>query len=168
MFSLKDRMSTKCSLDLKINPDCIWVYKHYRMGGCVCVWSSSSVIWGVLVGFNMHSSSVFTINSLTSCSNSKTTPTHTNTVAKPDPKKVLVAITRWCNNYKLLSFIQEVQKEVLAVKMVPHYISCLHCKRKKQQEVPCTWILSVPPNMQEKGICNERNLFTVSQFIQFT
>lgn len=64
----------------------------------------------------MHSSSVFTINSLTSCSNSKTTSTHTNTVAKPDPKKVLVAITRLCNNYKLLSFIQEVQKEVLAVK----------------------------------------------------
>lgn len=81
------------------------------MCACVCVWFSFSLIWGVLVGFfSTHSFSVFTINSLTSCSNSKTISTHTKTVAKPDPKKVLVAITRLCNNYKLLSFIQELQK----------------------------------------------------------
>lgn len=40
----------------------------------------------------------------------KTASTHTNTVARPDPKKVLFAITRLCNNYELLSFIQELQK----------------------------------------------------------
>lgn len=86
------------------------------------------VFWQGL--FNMYRSSVFTINSLTSWSNSKTTSTHTNTVAKPDPKKVLVAITRLCNNYKLLSFIQELQKGGSGCET--HYISCLYCKRKKQ------------------------------------
>lgn len=66
---------------------------------------------GCLVGFFKYAQFlIFTINSLTSCSNSKTTSTHTNTVAKPDPKKVLVAITRLCNNYKLFSFIQELEK----------------------------------------------------------
>lgn len=51
------------------------------------------------------------INSLTSCSNSETTSTHTNTAAKTEPEKLLVAIIRLCYNYKLLSFIQKLQKE---------------------------------------------------------
>lgn len=111
MLSLKDRTSTKCSLDLKINPDCIWLYKHTGWGVvCVCMvlfFFDLECWWGL---FSTLSFSVFTVNSLTSCSNSKTTSTDTNTVGKPDPKKVLVAITRLCNNYKLLSFIQELQK----------------------------------------------------------
>jgi len=51
------------------------------------------------------------INSLTSCSDSETSSTHTNTAVKTEPEKLLLATTRLHYNYKLLSFIKELQKE---------------------------------------------------------